>query len=539
MDRWYITLGKVTAVVGSAAIAAVRLLKKGYRLGVARVFSGRVVASLEANPLFQRLALRRSRVWLGVALVSIGLCLLAVGPFPIFGSKSGRSHTADSASFRPADLELPPVSPAKLPAPDVVMLEFKTARASYRAAMRKARADLGDQFLRARAEIENSDLNRQEKTRSLGRLDHEQGQFAIVEIFGGGPIPTHPAIMKTSVADYVLACACARRTLGEVAAKGLIAYEKAGVTDRAKLRPLQAARLEGEHTDLMGIWEGTLPEVQVPDGVFRSCRQVWHIGVDERSGDWLVSGFDAQPGAQPGAAYLGQNVQFKDGALTFVAAPVKLPSFRIGIQVPGQRSAAGSGARFQPKLRFDFTKRPEAPQTEPSVKPADIVVSLKPHDGELRCETQGNDQPAEVVFHRTDEERNHTYFDRYEKNWTVRRWDTRPDAFDVSNANDVWRRVAQLASFPCYPSSGWVPLEHEAIYLPYRRAHPNAAPPRPRARARSRSIRSGSTGPRPRARAHRTPIRRRVAHRAHGCEWGVRKPSCWNTRTSRLPRIPT
>ncbi len=365
MDRWYITLGKVTAVIGSAAIAAVRLLKKGYRLGVAPSL-GRIVASLKVIPLFQRLATRGARLWLGVALLSIGLCLLAVGPFPTFGSKSGPSQIADSAAFRPADLELPPVGPAKLPAPDVVIKEFKAARAVYRAAMRKARSELLDQFPRVRAEIENSDLNRPEKTRSLARLGREQGQFAIVEIFGGGPIPTHPA-MKAAVADYLLACATARRTLGEVAAKGLIAYEKAGVTDRAKLRPLQAAKLEGEHTDLVGIWEGTLPEVKVPDGVFRSCRQVWHIGTDERSGDWLVSGFDAQPKYQTGAAYLGQNVQFKDGALTFVAAPVKLPSIKIGIQVPSPRGDTGSGARFVPKfIAFpSLAKRPEAPRKSP------------------------------------------------------------------------------------------------------------------------------------------------------------------------------
>jgi GYF domain 2 len=474
------TESRSAVVVGSSASAAIRRFKEGDWLRVTRDFLERSVASIEASPLFQRAGTSRPQAWQRIAAVSIGLFLLVVVPFLIFGRQSRPSHTADSAAFRPADLELPPVSPAKLPAPDVVMQEFKAARAIYRAAMRKARADLLDQYPRVRAEIEKSDLNRQEKTRSLARLGNEQGKFAIVEIFGGGAIPTHPA-MKTAVADYLLACASARRALGEVAAKGLIAYEKAGVTDRAKLRPLQAARLEGEHTDLMGIWEGTLPEVQVPDGVFRSCRQVWHIGVDERSADWLVSGFDARHGAQPGAAYLGQNVQFKDGALTFVAAPVELPSFRIGIQVPGQRSTAGSGARFEPRFIFapNFAKRPEAPQTGPSVKPADIVVTLKPHDGELRCEPLGNDQPAEVVFHRTDEERCHTYFDRYEKNWTVRRWDTRPDAFDVSNANDVWRRVAQLASFACYPSSGWIPLEHEAIYLPYRRANPNAAPPPP------------------------------------------------------------
>ena len=49
----------------------------------------------------------------------------------------------------------------------------------------------------------------------------------------------------------------------------------------------------------------------------------------------------------------------------------------------------------------------------------------------------------------------------------------------MNNPNDVWRRVAQLASFACYPSSGRIPLEHEALYLPYRKAHPAAAPPPP------------------------------------------------------------
>ena len=41
---------------------------------------------------------------------------------------------------------------------------------------------------------------------------------------------------------------------GEVAAKGLAAYEKAGITDPAKLRPLQAAKLAGENANLLGIW---------------------------------------------------------------------------------------------------------------------------------------------------------------------------------------------------------------------------------------------------------------------------------------------
>ena len=64
---------------------------------------------------------------------------------------------------------------------------------------------------------------------------------------------------------------------------------------------------------------------------------------------------------------------------------------RIGIQVPGQQSATGSPARFVPKFKFapSFAKRPEASETKPNVKPAEIVVTLKPHDGELRCEPQG------------------------------------------------------------------------------------------------------------------------------------------------------
>ena len=318
MDQFFITLGKVRVVVASLAAAALRLLKNGDWLRVTRAFRGGSVGSMKANPVFQRAVSRRARASLWLSGAGIGLFLLVVVPFLIFGRQSRPSHAADSAAFRPADLELPPVSPAKAPAPDLLMQEFKAARAIYLRATRKARSDLRDQFPRIRAGIDNSDLNRQEKTRSLTRLGREQAEFAIVEIFGGGPIPTHPA-MKTAVADYLLACTEPRRTFGEVAAKGLIAYEKAGVTDPSRLRPLQAARLAGEHTDLVGIWEGTLPEVQVPGGTFVSCRQAWHIGVSERSGDWLVSGFDYRHGNQPSAAYLGQNVQYKDGVLTFVA----------------------------------------------------------------------------------------------------------------------------------------------------------------------------------------------------------------------------
>ena len=68
-----------------------------------------------------------------------------------------------------------------------------------------------------------------------------------------GPLPTHPA-MRTAVAEYFEALETAARKFGEVAAKGLAAYEKAGVTDPAKLRPLQATKLAGENANLLGIW---------------------------------------------------------------------------------------------------------------------------------------------------------------------------------------------------------------------------------------------------------------------------------------------
>ncbi len=464
------TVSRLAFVAGSAAAAAMRLLKKGDWLRVTRDFLQRFVVSLEASSLFRRAGTSRSQAWQRIAAVSIGLCLCVVATFLIFGGKSRPAKTADSAAFRPPDLDLPRVGPTKPPAQDRVMLEFKTARAGYLAAMSKARDDLFGRYFGVSEEIKNSDLDPQEKDRTLKRLlaDHNTGR-----------IHTHPA-MKSAVADYVLARANAARKFGEVAAKGLIAYEKAGVTDPAKLRPLQAARLAGEHPDLLGIWGAVLPQRPGLLGALRPVRQSWHVGVDEKSGGWVVSGFEIEPNMAPRAAWYGQNIQFKDGVLTFIAAPIEdvPPKTRslLPTAPPRQGGAAGFGARSSPRSKSPAKERqPEAAQAESSAKPAGNVVTLKPDDGELDCETQVSPLPTKLVLARTDEERHHDYFDRYEKT-TIRRLDAATETPDANNANYVWHRVAQRASFACYPSYVWTPLEHEALYLPYRRDHVTMTP---------------------------------------------------------------
>ena len=97
--------------------------------------------------------------------------------------------------------------------------------------------------------------------------------------------------------------------LGEAADDGLAAYEKAGVTDPAKLRPLLAMRLASQHPDLLGIWTCSLG----------SAEQTWVIDFDERTGGFQVEGIDQDPGGVY-AVYHGEKIDFKDGVLSFVAA---------------------------------------------------------------------------------------------------------------------------------------------------------------------------------------------------------------------------
>ncbi|HLJ11404.1 MAG TPA: DUF4339 domain-containing protein, partial [Planctomycetaceae bacterium] len=400
----------IAAVGISEEETAISPPKKSDWLQTTRGLLGRFGGKPEANPELHGAAGRRSRVWLGVAGAGIGLCLLVVVSFVIFGgksgavvgdksgpgvgSKSGPSQTVDSPAsgspdvelppktvaapaIKPPQLELPPVGPTKPPARDVVMQEFKAARAEYRAALTKARDDLRAQYPSIKAQIEKSNLDPREKATSLKRLLDEQGKFTQVESSGGGPIHTHPA-MQPAVAEYVQARKSAARKFGEVADKGLIAYEKAGVTDEAKLRPLQAARLVGEHPDLIGIWEGTPGQGQRPMFVTQTVQEVWHIGVDEHTGGWLISGYEAQYGFAPRAAYLGEHIEFKDGVLTFNALPVDeehtkprqlfptAPPAQGG--APGFGNAPGLGGRAAPKSAPPPSRvRKEAAKAKPAV----------------------------------------------------------------------------------------------------------------------------------------------------------------------------
>jgi len=194
---------------------------------------------------------------------------------------------------------LPPVGPTSQLLADPVVAKFKTARAEYLETRVKARSDLFARYQPKREEIQNSNLDANEKDKSLKRLTEEAS---------AGSVFSHPA-MQDAVADYWRALTDAALKFGGAADEGLAAYKKAGVTDPARIQPLLAARTAapGMRT-CSASGRVNSPGFNYP--------VAWVIDFDERTGGLQVAGMELR------GTYRGQGVEFKDGVLSFVAVQV-------------------------------------------------------------------------------------------------------------------------------------------------------------------------------------------------------------------------
>jgi hypothetical protein len=356
------------------------------------------------------------------------------------------------------DVELPPLGATGSAAGDPVMREFKTARAIYREARQKARMDLEAKYIAAR--------------RQFGLVPMKVGIRSIAK---GGPIPDDPE-MQGAVAEYMRNLTAAARIFAAVAEKGLAEYAKAGATDPAKLRPLMAARLAGQHPEFIGIWNGRmpLPSVNVPGrSITPGYSLTWHIDVDETSGGWLVSGMERGLGGLPRAAYRGEKVEFKDGALTFVVIPLDKETGQP--KKSAAETAKGGADIAQPQKGRNFPRpRPRKSYLGKGVKlttiEAGTTVTLALRDGQLSCQIDGP-SPSTALLQRTDEEHLRYYLDRYENRVIAIGVDALADKGDTTDPNYLWRRIAQLSSFGYYRGDNNKMVGPEALYLPYRSVH--------------------------------------------------------------------
>jgi uncharacterized protein DUF4339 len=344
-------------------------------------------------------------------------------------SKAGTPKAKGALTVVSPDVELPPVGPINVRPDDLVSPEFKAARASYVAAAKKARVDLGDKYGGTRAEIETSNLDPKEKAKSLERLQTEHRGFMKTDESRDGPIYTHPAMIK-AVTEYLQTLEAATRELGGVAEKELAANQKAGVTDPVRLQPLFAALLASQNAALLGIWEGKSPG--------SATTRIWLIDVDENTGGWRIGGLEQQEGSQPRAAYRAERIEFKDGALAFVANPLDVKTA--------------------------------------SVRSGGNPTTLRLKNGKLQCETRGKPKPTQLELVRTDREDSRHFLERLEIKAAGGRPASGSHAPNPANANEVWWGVARLSSFNYYRSSSWDPLAHEALYLPYRSTHLTMTP---------------------------------------------------------------
>ncbi|MEO6809562.1 MAG: DUF4339 domain-containing protein [Isosphaeraceae bacterium] len=400
------------------------------------------------------------------------------------GGRADRATPPTASAIAAATVEgfeLPPVGPTTAAATDRVALEYKIARTAYQDAQKEAREEIRVQFLKRREEIDDGEpapkdpelpkqrggfnkgrpnprspklqnrrgvLNRGRPSPripnfvSRGEIgnrkpdprDSELKQYndqLMAFAYGAGksqdsgPLPTHP-VMASAVAEYWQTLETAAREFGAVADRGLAAYEKAGVTDPAKLRPLQAASLAGKHADLLGIWSSSGGMTQ---------HDVWIVDVDESAGGWRVEGSLNYRKGTTGHLYHAEEIKLDGGTLSFEASPV------------------------------DTTTK--------KVRGAGTAVSLKLRDGELLYQgPAGVGKPGPKTLVRSGEEsaRNSIAY------WGVPKAPSAElsDAIetpDLADPNYVWRRIAMLSSFPAYRGKGGLP-GGEQFYLPYRSNHP-------------------------------------------------------------------
>jgi hypothetical protein len=320
-----------------------------------------------------------------------------------------------------ADLELPPVGPTRAAAGDQVAQEFKAARAACADARKKARAEIRVQLTARKAQIDKND------TKALPAYNAQFMAYAYApgSMEDTGPLPTHP-LMQTAVADYWKAMDDATRRLGEAAEKALVAYEKTGITDPAKQRPLQAARLAGQNAGLLGIW-GTNP------GGFYS--DVWIVDVDEGTGGLRLDGLLNYNKGSGGHHRHAEDVQFADGKFSFKDCSVDMRS----------RKVAGAGT----------------------------PASLRLQDGKLIYEgVDGRNKPITKTLHRTGLEAARASIDYWGVPKATPAESNAPvEKEDPNDANFVWRKLATFSSFPAYRGK-FGPAGGEQLYIPIRSSRP-------------------------------------------------------------------
>jgi pSer/pThr/pTyr-binding forkhead associated (FHA) protein len=236
----------------------------------------------------------------------------------------GSPVALESVGVAKPDVELPPVGPTPQPPFDPVVGKFKIARAAYLEARWQARTDLRARFMQKKDEMAKSNLDAMEKEKIMQALWKEHSAFQTPHNDLAGPIYSHPAV-QDALADYWRNLKTAADKFAAAADEGLADYQKAGVTDEARLRPLLAARAASQHADFLGVWTG---KVAVNRGVLRAPKDMdfchWVIDLDERTGGLQVAGREYN------ALFRGENVNVKNSVLSFVAVRVDQDENQVG-----------------------------------------------------------------------------------------------------------------------------------------------------------------------------------------------------------------
>lgn len=385
------------------------------------------------------------------------------------------------------DVELPPVGPTPQPPADPVVGKFKAARVTYLKARRLALSSTRLQCLAAvrkeQDEIRKSNVNAETKAQALRQLDLAASQFAsqyrYIENFN--VLPVHPSL-QGFVAGYWRTLNDAAQKFAAVAEEGLTVYEKAGLTDAARQQPLLAARAAAQHANLLGVW--TSKDAKTNASNTPDYKQTWVIDFDERTGGLQIAGMEHN------ATFRGENVECKDGVLTFDAVRVDQRKSAFGsVGAPntvtlefvpnanlkgesfsyvGTGSAPRTMTLADGKLSYELRAVPwqkivpakvkgKIPNPPKALPPKAVAVILDHLNDEVgrdlvarSLKAAGHNATALALNHKAPE---------------------RPtDKLDVRDANAAWRQLAALSSFAWSvgPDTRW----QDQLYLPFRSNNP-------------------------------------------------------------------
>ena len=341
-------------------------------------------------------------------------------------------------------LEFPPVGPVKAAAADRAGDDSKTARAAHQDALKKARTDLRKDWMALRAGLKGDAA----KAREAGDLEH---QFMLFACGPGrsqdtGPLPTHP-LAAAVVADYWAKVDGSTRKFGEAAAKSLEAYKQGGATDPARLHPLEAAKLAGEHAEFVGVWSSASVEQasMTPSGPGIQTRDVWAVSTDAGTGGWRVVG----------------EFNHKDG--------------HVG-QVLSAETATLAVDRLT--LRIPLTAGPQVAPPPGKPKPASpaMTVTLKLVKGKMQFEAV-NGLGVKVVkaLYRSGDEHARDSIAPYGVRGATPPGEAAAGKPDPDDADAVWHQIAMFNSFPAHRGKGG-PAGGEQFFLPWRSGRPTVTP---------------------------------------------------------------